>query len=122
MQLNGQTINWTREEAHSLCQCGHIKLGHVHYNGGLNIPDGTPTYCGFQDCQCDEWRDRVYQTTEGEKELLERKFERIINLFAMVEIQFGYTLPSDFCDEFLAATKEARDYSKAKIENLEETD
>lgn len=70
MKLNGQNIEWSREESNSLCQCGHIKLAHVHFNGGLNLPDGTPTYCGYEDCQCGEWRDRTYQTTEGEKESL----------------------------------------------------
>lgn len=120
MKLNGQTINWTREESHSLCQCGHIKLGHVHYNGDLGIPDGTPTYCGYEDCQCGKFRDRVIQTTEGNKNQFERKFERIINLFVSVEIVYGYTLTTEFSDEFLAAVKEARDYCKERIETAEE--
>lgn len=118
MKLNGQKIEWSREEAHSLCQCGHNKLAHVHYNGGLNLPDGTPTYCGFEDCPCDIWRTRIYQTTEGGKNTFERKFERIINLFFSVEISFGYVLPSDFSDEFLTAVKEARDYCVETIEDL----
>jgi len=112
MKLNGQTINWTREEAHSLCQCGHIKLAHVHFNGGLGIPEGTPTHCGFEGCPCGTFQDRKYPTTEGDKNQFERNFERIINLFATVEINFGYVLPSDFCDEFLAAVKHTRDYCK----------
>lgn len=116
MQLNGQTITWSKEESNSLCQCGHNKLGHVHYNGGLNLPDGTPTYCGFEDCQCGDFRDRIFQTTEGDKSTFERKFERIINLFCTIEIEFGYTMTSEFTDEFLTAVKEARDYCKYQIE------
>lgn len=47
LHLNGQNIDWSREERDSLCACGHRKLVHVHFNGDLPIPDGTATYCNF---------------------------------------------------------------------------
>ena len=122
MKLNGQTINWTREECYSLCQCGHYKMSHVHFNGGLDISEGTPTYCGFDNCHCGQFKDRVYQTTEGDKKTFERNFERIINLFVTIEINFGYILPSDFSDEFISAVKNARDYCLQQIEINEDGD
>jgi hypothetical protein len=118
ISINGHEIAY--KEANQLCQCGHIQIGHVHWNGGLSIPDGAPTYCGFEGCMCGEFRLRNYPTTEGSKTQFERKFERIINLFVTVEIQFGHVLPSDFTDEFIAAVKDARDYCKEFMEKENE--
>lgn len=114
ININGHAIAYAK--ANQLCKCGHIQIGHVHWNGGLGIPEGAPTYCGFEGCQCGEFRLRDYPTTEGAATQFERKFERIINLFATVEINFGHTLPSDFCDEFIEAVKDARDYCAEYLE------
>jgi hypothetical protein len=54
--LNGQIIDWDLEEQNSLCVCGHTKLAHIHFNGGLNIPEGQATYCGYPQQIGDEVR------------------------------------------------------------------
>ena len=107
MNLNGQLIHNAQEQLNTLCICGHNQLGHVHFNGGLNIPEGTPTWCGLDECQCGKFQKRIYQTTESVPRGVDRKFERVT---------FGYTLPTDFCDEFLATLKDLNDDVKHALE------
>jgi len=116
MNLNGQTITNAKEQLDTLCICGHNQLGHVHFNGGLNIPEGTPTWCGFDECQCGKFQKRIYKTTESVPRGIDRKFERVVNLFASIEIYFRYDLPTDFCDEFLATLKNLSDDVKHALE------
>ena len=116
MKLNGQTIMNAKEQINTLCVRRHNQLVHVHYNGGLNIPEGTPTYCGFNEYQCGKFRKRTYQMNELAHTELDRKFKRVINLFATIEILFDYPLPSGFCDEFLASVKDLKDYVDNAIE------
>ena len=55
-------------------------------------------------------------SSENDPRGVDRKFERVVNLFATIEITFGYTLPTDFCDEFLATLKDLNDDVKHALE------
>ena len=103
MMLNGQKIEWKLYEQNKLCVCGHTKLAHVHFNGGLNVPDGTTTYCGFGECDCDKFTPQSINSLST----------NLVNLLAGLDMK--YTLTSSERDTFLKAIQSLDEFAKHEI-------
>jgi hypothetical protein len=104
--LNGQKIEWAYYEQNKLCVCGHTKLAHIHFNGGLNIPDGTPTYCGFENCDCDSFTEQTLETLST----------NVVNELAGLDMK--YTLVSDDHDRLLGAIQRLDEFAQHEIKTL----